>query len=91
MGYHEPGGWNATLERTLLTAHGAATVTRLLAARPPCCPLVRAAFARVLAQTIGAWSSGFEPFVRPRAPARRKLEPAPPPARTVQPRKGEAR
>jgi hypothetical protein len=91
MGYHEPGGWNAALAQALLTARNAATVTRLLAAHPPCCPLVRAAFARVLAQTIGAWSSGFEPFVRPRAPARQKLEPAPPPARTVQPRKGEAR
>ena len=91
MGHHDSGGWNATIARAPLTARDAATVTRLLAAHPPCSPLVRAAIARVLAQTIGAWSSGFEPFVRPRAPARRKLEPAPPPARTVQPRKGEAR
>jgi hypothetical protein len=90
MGY-EPGGWNAALERALLTAQNAATVTRLLAAYPPRCPLVRAAFARVLARTIGAWSSGFEPFVRPRAPARRKLEPALQRAHTDQPRTGEGR
>lgn len=91
MGYDEPGASNTTLERTALTARNAATVTRLLAAHPPCCPLVRAAFARVLAQTLGAWSCGFEPFVRPRAPARRKLEPALQPARTDQPRIGEGR
>ena len=91
MGYHVPGGWTAALERALLPAHNAATVTRLLAAHPPCCPLVRAAFARVLTQTIGAWSSGLEPCVRPGAPARRKLEPALQPARTDQPRTGEGR
>lgn len=91
MGYHEPAGWNATLERSLLTARNAATVTRLIAAHPPCCPLVRAALTRVLAQTIGAWSAGFEQFVRSRAPARRKLEPALQPAHTDQPRTGEGR
>jgi hypothetical protein len=91
MGYDEPAGWNATLERSLLTARNAALVTRLLAMHPPCCPLVHAAFARVLAQTIGAWSAGLVQFVRPRAPARRKLEPALPPAHTDQPRIGEGR
>jgi hypothetical protein len=91
MRHHEPAGWNATLERSLLTARDAAMVTRLLATHPPCCPLVRAAFARVLAQTIGAWSAGLGRFVRARAPARRKLEPALQPAHTDQPRIGEGR
>ena len=91
MGYDKPGASNMTLERTALTARNAATVTRLLAAHPPCCPLVRAAIARVLALTIGVWSSGCTEPVRPRAPARRTLEPAFPRARTDQPRTGEGR
>jgi hypothetical protein len=91
VGYDESGDSNATLERAALTARNAATVTRLLAAHPPCCPLVRAALARVLAQTLAAWSSGFEPFVRPRAPARRTREPALRRAHTDQPRTGEGR
>ena len=91
MGDDEPLGSNATLARTLIAARDATTVARLLAARPPCCPLVRAAFARVLAQTLSAWSFEREPYVRPRAAARRKLEPALQTAHALQPRKGEAR
>ena len=91
MGEHDPLGWNATLERTVIAARNAAIVARLLAIRPPCCPLVRAAFARVLAQTLSAWSFEREPHVRPRAAARRKLEPALQTAHALQPRKGEAR
>lgn len=86
-----PLGWNATLARTLIEARNAAIVAHLLAARPPCCPLVRAAFARVLAQTLNAWSIERAPHVRPRAAARRKLEPALQAAHALQPRKGEAR
>lgn len=91
MGHHEPAGRNATSERSLLTARTAATVARLLALRPPHCPLVHAALARVLARTIGEWSAGYGRRVRPRAPARRKLEPALQPAHTDQPRKGAGR
>jgi hypothetical protein len=91
MGDDDPLGWNATLARTLIAAQDAAIVARLLAARPPCCPLVGAAFARVLAQTLRAWSSGREHRVRPRAAARRKLEPALQTAHALQPRIGEAR
>jgi hypothetical protein len=54
MGKDDPLGWNATLERTVIAARNTAIVARLLAARPPCCPLVRAAFRRVLAQTLSA-------------------------------------
>jgi hypothetical protein len=91
MGDDDPLGSNAALARTLIAARDAATVARLLAARPPCCPLVRAAFARVLAQTLNAWSFVCEPHVRPRAAPRRTLEPALQTAHTLQPRKGEAR
>jgi len=90
MGDDNPLGWNATLEKTVTAARNTATVARLLAARPPCCPLVRAAFARVLAQTLSIWSFEREPYVRPRAAARRKLEPALQTAHALQPRKGEA-
>jgi hypothetical protein len=90
MGDDEPVGWNATLERTLLTARHAATVTRLLARHPPGCPLVRAAFERVLARTVGAWSFDHERCVRAQATARRKLEPVLlQRALALQPRKGE--
>lgn len=91
MGDDDPLGSSAARARTLIAARDAATVARLLAARPPCCPLVRAAFARVLAQTLNAWSFERAPHVRPRAAARRKLEPALQTAHTLQPRKGEAR
>jgi hypothetical protein len=91
MGKYEPCGWNATLERTLLTARHAATVTRLLAGHPPCCPLVRAAFERVLARTVGAWALDCAPRVRVPAPPRRKLEPVLlQRAHALQSRKGEA-
>jgi hypothetical protein len=92
MGEHEPCGWNATLERTLLTARNAATVTRLVTLHPPCCPLVRAAFEHMLARTVGAWSLDYRAPVRAQATARRKLEPVLlQRARALQPRKGEAR
>jgi hypothetical protein len=91
MGNHASFGWDATLEKALIAARDAATVARLLAARPPCCPLVRAAFARVLAQTLGAWPQEPQRCVRPDADARRTLEPALQTAHALQPRKGEAR
>lgn len=91
MGDDDPLGRNATLARTLIAARNAALVARLLAARPPRCPLVHAAFARVLAQTLSAWSFERAPCVRPRAAARRKQEPALQTAHDLQPRKGDAR
>lgn len=82
---------HSTLTLIMLTARDAVTVTRLLALRPPCCPLVRAAFARVLLETLNAWSRESRPSVRPAADARRTPEPALRVAREPQPRKGEAR
>jgi len=91
MGKDDPLSWNATPERTVIAARNTVIVARLLAARPPRCPLVRAAFRRVLAQTLSAWTFEGEPYVRPRAAARRKLEPALQTAHALQPRKGETR
>jgi len=89
MGDDEPFDGNAALEANLITARGAAIVARLLAARPLRCPLVRAAFARVLAQTLGEWSRQRESYVRPGVPARRTREPILHMAHALQPRKGE--
>ncbi len=91
MGDDDPFGGDATLSKTLSTARVGATVARLLAVRPPCCPLVGAAFARVLMRTLVAWSPEGEKRVRPRSRSRRTLEPALQTAHALQPRKGEAR
>ena len=87
-----PFGWHATLQKIIPTARNAATVTRLLARRPPHCPFVRCAFERVLLQTLEAWSCNDPERVRPAAFARRTLEPVLlQAAQVLQPRKGEAR
>lgn len=91
MGDDEPFGWDAPLERTVAHARDAVTVARLLARRPPMCPLVRAALERVLLKTLRAWSCGRQRTVRPGAPTRRMLELVLQTAHVLQPRKGESR
>lgn len=87
-----PFGWHAALRKIAPTARAAATVTRLLARRPPHCPLVRRAFELILLETLEAWSRDEPVRVRPALRARRTLEPALlQAAHVLQPRKGEAR
>jgi hypothetical protein len=86
-----PFDWHAALHGVIPAACETATVTRLLARRPPHCPSVRSALERVLLQTVYAWSRDEPVRVRHAALARRTLEPALQTAHVFQPPKGEAR
>jgi hypothetical protein len=87
-----PFGWHATLRKIVPTAREAATMTRLLARRPPLCPVVHRAFEFILLETLAAWSRDEPLRVRPAVRARQTLESAlAQAAHVLQPRKGEAR